>query len=259
MKKVKKNIDKTKSWEVSADRYVGFIDIMGFKDMLTRRTHEEVHELMRNVSKSVSSIQSVYSVDYESEADFAVNITMILFSDSIMVFTRDDEPHSLENLVASISALSDSLFSDGIPHKGAIAYGKMTLDVEKSIFFGQPLVDAYLLQEELKFYGIVVHGTAEQIGDINEDESVIEFNCPFKNGFAKHLTVAPGVSLTYDFKEKAVDELIEKVLKFRVRTSGALRKYVDNTLEYLGFVKTEGLRILKAEYEEVEDDEREDC
>jgi hypothetical protein len=34
----------------------------------------------------------------------------------------------------------------------------MTLDYEKSIFFGQPLVDAFLLQDELKFYGIVVHG-----------------------------------------------------------------------------------------------------
>ncbi|CAN5236499.1 hypothetical protein BH09BAC4_BH09BAC4_10580 [soil metagenome] len=250
-----KKDNETKPWETSTDRYVGFLDIMGFKDMITRRTHDEVYELMQNVSKSVSSIQSVFAVDYESEADIDLNITMILFSDSIMVFTRDDEEHSLENLIASISALSDSLFADGVPHKGAIAFGKMTLDFNKSIFFGQPLVDAFLLQDELKFYGIVVHGTAERNGDIFEDESVIEYNCPFKNGIAKHLTIAPGISLTDEFEEKTVDKLIEKVAKFRVTTSGSLRKYIDNTLDYLQFVKAEGQRILKEEDDlEAEDD-----
>lgn len=248
-------VDKSKPWEISTDRYVGFIDIMGFKDMLTRRTHEEVYNLMQNVSKSVTSIQAVYSVDYESEADIDINITMILFSDSIMVFTRDAEQHSLENLVAAISALSESFFTDGIPHKGAIAYGKMTLDFKKSIFFGQPLVDAFLLQEELKFYGIVIHGTAEQIGDINEDESVLDYNCPFKNGYAKHLTVAPGVSLTEEFEEKTVDDLVDKVFKFRETTSGVLRKYIDNTFDYLQFVKAEGLSVLKEEEAAAEDED----
>lgn len=248
-KKATKKIDKTKSWEITADRYVGFIDIMGFKDMLTRRPHDEVYEIMQNVSKSVNSILSVFSVDYESEVDNDTNITMILFSDSIMVFTRDNEQHSLENLVAATSTLSDAFFADGIPHKGAIAYGKMTLDFGKSIFFGQPLVDSYLLQEELKFYGIVVHGTAEEIGDINDDESVIEYNCPFKIGVAKHLTIAPGISLTEEFQEETVDNLIEKVSKFRVTTSGSLRKYIDNTLDYLEFVRKEGQRILKEDEE----------
>lgn len=249
VKKAKKKIDKRKPWETSVERYVGFIDIMGFKDMLTRRTHEEVYELMQNVSKSVRSINSVFSVDYKSDADIDINITMILFSDSILIFSRDDEEHSLENLVAAISSLSEALFTDGIPHKGAIAYGKMTLDSERSIFFGQPLVDAFLLQDELKYYGIVVHGTAELNGDIFEDESAIEYNCPFKNGTAKHLTIAPGISLTDEFEEKNVNDLIEKVSKFRVTTSGSLRKYIDNTLDYLQFVKAEGKKILKEEEE----------
>lgn len=60
-------------------------------------------------------------MDYESDNDFDTNIRMILFSDSIMIFTRDSQAHSLENLTASISTLSEFLFSDRIPHKGAIA------------------------------------------------------------------------------------------------------------------------------------------
>jgi hypothetical protein len=257
MKKTKKKnkkseAEETTPWEISADRYVGFVDIMGFKDMLTRLTHNEVYELMKKVSKSLTSVQSVFSVDYESEADIDINLTMMLYSDSILIYTRDNQPHSLENLIASISALSDSLFSDGIPHKGAIAYGRMTLDFENSIFFGQPLVDAFLLQEELKYYGIVVHGSAEKTKDIFDDESIIEYNCPFKNGSAKHLTIAPGVSLTEEFEDKTVDILLEKVINFRENTSGSLRRYIDNTLDYLEFVKKEGRRIQKEEDEQLD-------
>jgi len=254
-KKKKKKRDKTTPWEISTNRYVGFVDIMGFKDMLTRLSHNEVYDIMKKVAKSVSSVQSVFSVDYESEADIDVNVTMMLYSDSIMIYTRDDQQHSLENLVASISTLSDSLFSDGIPHKGAIAFGQMTLDFANSIFFGQPLVDAYLLQEELKFYGIAVHGTAEKSEDIFDDESIFEYNCPLKNGSAKHLTIAPGVSLTEDFEEKTVDTLIEKVFKMRENTSGSLRKYIDNTIEYLDNVKSKGLQILKEEEDEFNEEE----
>lgn len=246
-KNKKKEIDKVKPWEISTNRYVGIVDIMGFKDMLSRLSHNEVYELMKKTSKSVSSVQSVFSVDYESGSDFDINVTMMLYSDSIMIFTRDDHQHSLENIIASISTLSESLFSDGIPHKGAIAFGQMALDFDNSIFFGQPLVDAYLLQEELKFYGIAVHGSVEKKDVVFDDESIIEYNCPFKTGSAKHLTIAPGVSLSAEFDENTIDTLIQKVSKLRKDTSGSLRKYIDNTLDYLNFVKAQGLQILKDE------------
>lgn len=247
MNKESKDKDKTTPWEITTDRYVGFVDIMGFKNMISRLPHDEVYTLMKKVSRSVRSIQSVFSVDYESEAEIDINVSMMLFSDSIMLYTRDDEFHSLENLIGSIYTLSDSLFEDGIPHKGAIAFGRMTLDFKESIFFGQPLVDAYLLQEELKFYGIAVHGTAEHNGYVFKDESVIEYNCPLKSGSAIHQTIAPGVSLSEEFEEKTVTKLEKKVVAFRTNTSGHLRKYIDNTLDYLKTVKEMGNKILLEE------------
>ncbi len=250
MTKESKEKYKTTPWKVTTNRYVGFVDIMGFKNMISRIPHDEVYSMMKKVSKSVRSIQSVFSVDYESEAEIDINVSMLLFSDSIMLYTRDDDSHSLENLIGSISTLSDSLFTDGIPHKGAIAFGRMTLDFEESIFFGQPLVDAYLLQEELKFYGIVVHGTAEINGDIFEDESVVEYNCPLKSGSAIHQTIVPGVSLSEEFEESTVTELEKKVVAFRINTSGHLRTYIDNTLNYLKTVKEIGNKILLEEENE---------
>ena len=43
------------------------------------------------------------------------------------------------------------------PINGAIVKGKFSCDTEKNIFFGQALVDAYLLQSTLFYYGLAVH------------------------------------------------------------------------------------------------------
>ena len=48
-KSKKKKTDKTIPWETSTNRYVGFVDIMGFKDMLTRLSHNEVYDLVKKV------------------------------------------------------------------------------------------------------------------------------------------------------------------------------------------------------------------
>lgn len=250
-KKKKKKVPaiKTTPWEVTANRYVGFVDIMGFKDLLVRRGHDYMYRLMQQVSSSVASVQAVFAHDDNDDDGIDVNVTMMLYSDSIMVFSRDDSPESLENFLVSISELSYNLFIDEIPHKGAIAHGTMTLDYAKSIFIGQPLVDAYLLQEELKFYGIVVHGTAEQKKDIHGSDSVLEYKCPFKTGVAYHLTIAPGIVFSYEFDLKTVDLLENAVGKLREKTSGPLRQYIDSTLNYLSEARAEGIEILKEEEE----------
>ena len=255
-KKKKQEADKFK-WEVTSDRFVGIIDIMGFKDLVARNSHEVVYEMMKKVSKAMEANQSVFSVDYESD-DFDVNIIMMTYSDSIMVYSRDNSDSCLENFIASVSALSEDLFKAGIPHKGAVAFGKMTLDFENSIFFGQPLIDAYLLQDEFQLYGIVAHSTAEFENDFSLDETVIEYNCPFKSGLAKHYTILPGTFFTDPFEEKEYDELIKAINSLKINTSGALRKYIDNTITYLDYSKEAFLKKIDEFEEELEKDKTDD-
>ncbi len=61
--------------------------------------------------------------------------------------------------------------------------------------------------------------------------------------------------MSEDFEEKTVDTLIEKVSKMRENTSGSLRKYIDNTIDYLDNVKSKGLQILKEEEDEFNEEE----
>lgn len=229
-----------RDWEVTAKRYVGFIDIMGFKDMVAKLPHEEIYEMMRKVNEKRKLVENI---EWKNLPTNLVKSTT--YSDSIMLYSKDESYESLDSLISCIASLSSNLFIEGVPHKGAIALGTMSLDFENSIFFGQPLIDAYLLQEEISFYGILIHATVEKEifkKDLKIPTFVKDFSCKLKGGIAKHLTVYPMntkvMDTNSDYNKEKTRKLHLAISNLRLNTSGHLRKYVDNTEEYLEFIKS---------------------
>lgn len=220
-------IDKT--WKPTEERFVGYIDIMGFKDIVARNTHEEVYKMMLAIDTGKKLAETV---NWKGEDNL---ITTTTYSDSIMIYSKDGSPKAFDHFACSVATLTDRLFREQIPHKGAFAFGKMTLDMEKSIFFGQPLIDAYLLEQELNFYGIVGHASVEKELDGKTFSFIAKSLCYFKNGTSEHMTIFPIHTRTEDNStfQKYTDELFDCVRKLRYKTSGSLRKYIDNTENYL--------------------------
>lgn len=242
--------EKEKEWKETINRYVGYIDIMGFKDLVIRSTHNEIYKMMKKIElnrKKNVEINWGYSGDNSEEA-IPELVKTTNYSDSIIIYSKDDSYDSLYSFLCVVAGLSSDLFMEGIPHKGAFAFGTMTLDITNSIFFGQPLIDAYLLEGELNFYGVVGHATAEkEINTHQENKQLVflkDYLCPFKNGSSIHLTIYPLYShpssnnqpadATFRKHQKA---LLDAIKKLRYGTSGYLRKYVDNTEQYLKFVR----------------------
>jgi hypothetical protein len=125
---------------------------MGFKDRVARHKHEDVLKVLLKLQKTISTSLAKYN-------ESGVQIT--LFSDSILLFSTDTKKSSLMSLAQVAKDIMQDSISNNIPIKGALAKGKVTCDVSKQLFFGQALIDAYLLQENTKYYGILVHHTAE--------------------------------------------------------------------------------------------------
>jgi hypothetical protein len=232
--------DKTQ-WEITTNRYIAYIDIMGFKDLVARTTHEAIYKMMKKIDHAKRFNASINWGDFNSNL-----ITTTTYSDSLMIYSKDESFESLYSLICTVSSLVNDLFIEAIPFKGAFAFGMMTLDFNNSIFFGQPLIDAYLLQEEISFYGIVAHATAQEKIDSFKNANkvfpyITVFNCYFKNGNSKHLTIYPMyASPGFENNPKSknyVDELFESINKLRYKTSGQLRKYIDNTEVYLNSIK----------------------
>jgi len=213
-------------WKPSMQRLVGFIDIMGFKDIVARQNHIDIYRMMEKIYESQ---KRNVKAEWVKKRDL-VKVTM--YSDSIMIYSKDATKDSILSFICTISGIIFDLFMEQIPHKGAVAFGQMTIDQKKSIFFGQPLIDAFLLQEELGFYGVVIHGSAQKIIDTVDNVAFIhEYSCPFKKGKSKHHVIYP-IFIGDEYSEIEKD-MMDSIRKMRYETSGFIRKYIDNTEEYL--------------------------
>lgn len=227
----KKSIDKgqkkysvsNNGWETTTDRFVCYIDIMGFKNWVERGNHDDIYKKLKQISTVKSTLETG-------------EIKIISFSDSIVVLSKTKSQFSFEQFISVLWFLKDSLFQNQIPFKGAISFGKMTVDFDNDIFFGQPLIDAYLLQDELLLYGIVFDAEIENYLYEGEFEKRPDagipisykssFLCPFKNGNARHF-ILKGAEHEND---TAHELFLINANSFRFKTSGHLRKYIDNTI-----------------------------
>jgi hypothetical protein len=224
-------------WEVTTERYIAFFDIMGFKDRVARLPHEEIYEMMLSIHNTRKRVQSTKWGGLKTPIN--KNVRSTFFSDSIVIYSKDASNESCESFLLTVSTMTHDFLSLSIPHKGAIAFGKMSVDFENSIVFGQPLIDAYLLQEELSLYCVVVHSSAEQEMDSQEDipPFVLTYPCPFKQGTSNHLVITPlFLGVPPNEKEQFRKQqflMFYGVKNLRFNTSGHLRKYIDNTEQYL--------------------------
>jgi len=224
-----------KKWKVTTDRFVAFIDILGFKDRVLRSDHKEIYKMLRLLTKVLNeSINISYAVrnmkkmmEYQLDPDL---LDYTMFSDSIIIFTKNADYFTYQILCEKLNELILEAFKLNIPIKGSISFGTITVDKSNNIFFGQPLIDAYLLEEDLNYMGIVIHHNFEKyllhinrrinISVTHVDYILPEIKTPFKTGNFTHRNLSFVNSPEYS------DELINV---FKLSSSGYTRKYIDNT------------------------------
>ena len=210
----------------TAERFVTFLDIMGFKDRVARTTHEDLLVQLSEFNRSVTLQVLRYSDK---------KIQLAQFSDSIVLFSNDDTPESLETIAKVSRSIMRDAIARQIPLKGAIAQGIITCDVAKQLFFGQALIDAYLLEENIHYYGILAHHSAEQSVIQLDKESgnsyFRDIKAPLKSGQIGHYELS-----WYADSEKDTETLRKTcsgLRNIRETVSDAPRKYIDNTLEVI--------------------------
>jgi hypothetical protein len=222
-------------WKTTAKRYVAFLDIMGFKDRVFRETHEDVLKFMERMSSYIKSIES-HAMKKIIEQNKGVT-RPVFFSDSILLVTNNDSEDSLESIITACGYLIWNCLRMGIPLKGAISHGMQTADFDQSLHIGKALIDAYLLQNDIFFYGVVFHHTMEQkLQDIlthRENIEVVLYDTPFKKvGKIKHYVI--DWTIADDFEQNpGMPKSLDIANKLYSTVSGEPRKYVDNTVEFV--------------------------
>lgn len=112
----------------------------------------------------------------------------------------------------------------------------MNCDFAKSLHFGKPLIDAYLLQDELSFYGCILDSTSEaKMKELNllNERGIVRYKTPLKTGKINHCVI-DWVTIyedqTFVNSESVIDEMYLTVC-------GKPRLYVDNTIDFIREIK----------------------
>lgn len=219
----------TQGSNATEERFIAFLDIMGFKERVIRYEHDDVLKELEIFQSSISQY-----IGFHRDA----NIQVSLFSDSILIYSQDDSIDSLHALADVTSHIMMYAIQQErpIPLKGAIAAGRMTCNQTKQLYFGQALIDAYLLEENVKYYGVLVHHSAEKYihnGDFTEFRDI---NAPLKGGEILHYELNwYDTDITGNLeRQKSVDLCLRNL---RLTVSDEPRKYIDNTRKVMGNVQ----------------------
>ncbi len=227
-------------WEPTCNRFIVFMDIMGFQDTVYRSSHNEVKRIMEQLKNPIQAIDKEFQeklkgkgVTIGKTADQVVK--PVIFSDSILLFSYDESPESFRKTLWAVQFIIGDAIRHGIPIKGAIAYGRQTADIDNSLYFGKPLIAAFELQKDLYMYGVVLHHTVDNYmqkkkkgcKSIIDSHEIRRYDAPFKQGSISHYVVDwPDYFIVF---KKYKNGLPRALLDLYCKVSGSARKYVDNT------------------------------
>lgn len=217
--KIKSKLSKKQ--EITTDRFIVFLDIMGFKDRVARTDHDSLLSQLEKLNSEISK-------HINNNKEHGIKLSQ--FSDSILIYSSNSSTKSLESISKVTCNVMQTAIKAGFPLKGAIAKGKITCDTIKQLYFGQALIDAYLLEENVKYYGVLAHNSVE--ADIKKLDSQTLFHdieAPLKSGTVCHYELA------WHIADR--DASKSDLTKIRETVSGDPRKYIDNTLKVIDSYK----------------------
>ena len=245
-------ITKTK-WKPTDNRFVGFLDILGFKDLVMRKSHDEIYAQLNAISKTKKWLENIAKKDEKFKKYGNAEINIVNFSDSIILFSKNDDIDNFKYFLLSLRYLFAKTIAKGIPLKGGFAYGEISVNQSEQIYFGQPIIDAYLIEEDVNYFGMVAHNSIdnyldnnpELIGDELIEKLFFEDFIPLKSGKIQHRNINwfpkayPNLEITN--VDEAIESITKTITKFRNSVSGAPRRYVDNTLSVMSLIENEKL------------------
>lgn len=224
----KENIRKQKlvekpEWNDDVSRLILYADFMGFKNRVFSSNHKDLKDLLIKFNESWHrKLQPLMS---------GGDLKFVQFSDSILV-VANGTTSKMFNLIskAAVCMMHEALkINFGI--KGVIAQGVFSFDEENDIYFGRPLVDAFLLHEDVKYYGVVVHHSAENIVKVNLSDSnpYSKKDIFIEKGKVTHYHLCWNLVDTALASNDITDTCNSWLDAIEETVSGAPRQYIDRT------------------------------
>ena len=213
------------------EKFVLYLDIMGFKERVNRVGIEELREQLLRFKTKNNKLKPLL------EGKTNTLIHMAQFSDSIVLVSRDTTVEDLNRISKAATILMQTALQTGFALRGAIAKGYMVFDNKDQLFFGKALVDAYLLEEELCYYGVVFHDSMEEIIlkalSLKPNIPIEDIAIPLKKGKSSHYHITWHKITATLQKGNITPQALDWLKGIRKTVSGNPRVYLDNTINII--------------------------
>ncbi|HRG01527.1 MAG TPA: hypothetical protein PKZ75_10445 [Bacteroidia bacterium] len=222
-------------WEPTANRFVAFFDIMGFKDLVLKSKHDEIVILLNKLSAAREELHDFNSVIVDSNSIKGGETKSFTFSDSIIFFSKGNNKHDASKIILDCVYLLKIALENNIPIKGALSYGEVTVDLKNSIYFGKPIIDAFLLHEDLHLFSVIAdHSFQKKVTELNNGKMHGKFKLyktPLKTGKVNHYILMPISGKN--------EQTIKNLEKLYLEVSGKPRQYIDNTIDFINSLESQ--------------------
>jgi len=169
---------------MNKERYVAIFDILGISS-LTRTDQNRAIAMVRDFYDIVVNHVGKLAIEIVASNEIIIDrIEKILFSDTVIIFTKDNSEKDLYAIVTLCGELFGQSLHRCIPIRGGIAFGNLFYDNQTGIICGKPLVEAHELEKTSKWLGISVTENVAQkaqkknIKTGNDQNSIIDWNIP---------------------------------------------------------------------------------
>lgn len=188
------------------NRYVLFMDILGFSKLIHNNDSEKIKQIYENIfignyswafdraaSKFHITHVSVPTFKGENEVEDLIQnkFELHIMSDSIILWTLDDTVESLKDLCKFVSSYLAVNLWQGLPLRGGISKGEI-INVDKKVnniaqtcIVGKGVVNAYHAEQKQNWMGITIDETQineEELEALLSDDNtpIIKYNVPMK-------------------------------------------------------------------------------
>ncbi len=193
---------------ISDRRFVAHIDILGMKAMTCRDPEAAwvVLSGLVNVRNHLSSLQLSF-IDIEKQEQLGDRVMTIMFSDTIVFFTKNESDEDLLAILVALSEFMHKAMLNFVPVRAGLAGGQFFFNIAKSMYAGPALIEAYEIGEAAQWLGIVtnsrVHEQSMRAGfKAGRASLVIAADIPIKNGSVAGFAVDWVSPVRSDFKLK---------------------------------------------------------
>lgn len=235
--------------------FVAFFDILGFKSLVEKNNHNDLMNIYKEaLYETLDLTDEKYNLVYpsltpESEKK-ALDIKTFVISDSIILVQEEFTKLGFLYLLAKCQILLSSSLSEGIPLRGGLSFGPISVIENKrgTTIVGKALTNAYTLESIQQWSGGVVDNDcfSQFPGTKAEDfikvllnnkvnPLIIKYNIPlkdskFKSGYGFNW---PKYNLI-----KSETDIIEAFIKHKKEISSEKEQLMlDNTIKYYYHVK----------------------